>query len=369
MASVMGMAILSSNSLQAEASSSQDQVVQADALAESGINLVMYYLQNLNDNTKCPAGLSGLAVGPSTYTQTAVSLGSTVSGTFNLSVTHPSINRYQIISTGKSSSSGVQRSLTVTTDVNYFAYGLSVPNISSGTNWTIPASVSIVGDLFSSGSIVNNGSVSGSIYSVSTSGSGNTGLIQSLLNVVSATLVPTTAAVNHYTTYTYNGGTYTAGVLVLPQSNVTLGPTALNPAGVYVAATTLDITGNVKVNGTLVCSTGATLRIAGTGNTITPVAGFPALVVDGNLSFKAVNATLDINGLTYLGGVINRTSGQAGCKLNITGGLLFASNSPALDSGVTTSIKFDRTKTAVTTLTSGATKPAPANISIVSWKN
>ena len=50
------------------------------ALAESGINLAMYYLQNLNDNTKCPAGLSGLAVGASSYTQNAVSLGAARAG-------------------------------------------------------------------------------------------------------------------------------------------------------------------------------------------------------------------------------------------------------------------------------------------------
>jgi hypothetical protein len=296
-ASVMGIAILSSNTLQAEASSNQDAVVQADALAESGVNLVMYYLQNLTDNTKCPAGLSGLAVNGISYTQTAVSLGASVKGTFDLQVAHPSTNRYTITSTGKSSVSNVTRKLVVTADVNYFAYGIAAPNIPSGGSWTIPAGTSIIGDVYASGSIVNNGSISGAIYSVAASGSGSSGLIQTLLNVVTATLVPTVANVNHYATYTYNGGLYTAGVLLLPQSNVTLGPTALNPAGVYVAATTLDITGNVKVNGTLVCSTGATLRVQGTGNTITPISGFPALVVDGNITFKANNSTLDVSGL------------------------------------------------------------------------
>lgn len=371
-ASVMGMAILSSNTLQAEASSSQDQVAQADALAESGVNLVMYYLQNLNDNTKCPAALSAMNVNGPAYTQTSVSLGSSVKGTFDLQVSHPSTNRYTITSTGKSTATaaGVSRKLTVTTDVNYFAYGMSAPNISSGGGFTIPAATTIIGDLYASGSIVNNGNVTGTVYATSTSGSGNCGLIKTLLNVVTATLVPTVASVNHYVTYTYNGGTYTAGVLLLPQSNVTLGPSPLNPAGVYVAATTLDITGNVKINGTLVCSTGATLRVQGTGNTITPTAGFPALVVDGNLTFKANNSTLDIYGLTYLGGTVNRSSSPTGCKLNITGSLLLAgSSTPTLDSAVAIQVAYDRTKSSVTTLTSGATKPAPASVSIVSWRN
>lgn len=370
-ASVMGMAILSSNALQAEASSSQDQVAQADALAESGVNLVMYYLQNLNDSTKCPAGLSSMNVNGPAYTQTGVSLGSSVKGTIDLQVSRTATNRYAITSTGKSTATaaGVSRKLTVTTDVNYFAYGISAPNISSGS-LTIPAATSIIGDLYASAAIVNNGSISGSVFATSTSGSGNTGLIQTLLNVVTATLVPTVANVNHYVTYTYNGGTYTAGVLLLPQSNVTLGPSPLNPAGVYVAATTLDITGNVKINGTLVCSTGATLRVQGTGNSITPVAGFPALVVDGNLTLKGNNAAIDISGLTYLGGTINRSASPTGCKVNITGSLLLAGTSaPTLDAAVAIQISYDRTKSSVTTLSTAAAKPAPASVSIVSWKN
>ena len=241
-ASVMGMAILSSNALQAEASSSQDQVAQADALAESGVNLVMYYLQNLNDNTKCPATLASMNVNGPAYTQTGVSLGSSVQGTIDLQVSRTATNRYAITSTGKSTATaaGVSRKLTVTTDVNYFAYGISAPNISSGGSFTIPATMTILGDLYAAGAIVNNGTISGTVYATSTSGSGNCGLIQTLLNVVTATLVPTVSSVNHYVTYTYNGGVYTAGVLLLPQSNVTLGPSPLNPAGVYVAATTLD---------------------------------------------------------------------------------------------------------------------------------
>jgi len=371
-ASVMGMAILSSSALQAEAANNQDQVAQADALAESGVNVAMYYLQNLNDNTKCPAAIASLGIGVGNYTVSNVSLGASVNGTYTIVITRPSANRYQIVSTGKATATtpGVNRSLTVVADVNYFAYGMSAANVSSSGSWTIPASYSITGDLYTTGSVVNNGTVSGAVYSVAASGSGSTGLIKSLLNVVVATLTPTTASVNHYLTYTYNGSTYTSGLLLLPQSNVTLGPTGSNPAGVYYATALLDITGNVKINGTLVCSTGATLRVSGTGNSITPAAGFPALVVDGDVKFNANNAVLDLNGLVFLGGNINRSGAQTGCKLNITGSLLLGTTgTPALDSAVAVAVKYDRTKSAVTTLTSGATKPAPSSISIVSWKN
>jgi hypothetical protein len=151
---------------------------------------------------------------------------------------------------------------------------------------------------------------------------------------------------------------------------VTLGPTALNPAGVYVSAIGLDLTGNVKINGTLVCSTGGTLRVSGSGNIITPVAGFPALVVDGDLKFKANNASLDLNGLVFIGKGVTRSSSPTGCKLNIIGALLLGSTStPSLDSEVAIHVKYDRIKSSVNTLTSGVANSPPASVSIVSWKN
>src|SRR5258705_1476248 len=88
-ATVMGMAILASNTLQAEASANQDHAWQADAMAESGVNLGLYYLQNLGDSdpTKCPAGVSSLGVPPPSntpYTKNNVSLGATTDGRFDL---------------------------------------------------------------------------------------------------------------------------------------------------------------------------------------------------------------------------------------------------------------------------------------------
>jgi hypothetical protein len=369
-ASVMGIAILSSNALQVEASTNQDKAVQADALSESGVNLAMYYLQNISDSSKCPAGLSGLAVNGTPYTSLNNSLGASVSGTFDIQVSHTSTNQYKIVSIGKATVSGstIKRTITGTVDLNYYGYGISAPNISAGS-WTIPAGTTIVGDVYSNTSVVNNGSISGNLYASSSSGTGSTGLLKSLTSVISSTLIPTTATVNHYVTYTYNGGIYTAGTILSPQSNVTLGTTVTNPAGIYVCATTLDITGNFKVNGTLVVSTGGSLRIQGTGNSITPVSGFPAQVVDGDIIFKANNAAVDLNGLTFLGGSVKRSASQTGCKLNVTGALLCPSITNTFDGAVTTTIKYDRTKASVTTLVSGSTKPTPSSVSIVSWKN
>jgi hypothetical protein len=67
---------------------------------------------------------------------------------------------------------------------------------------------------------------------------------------------------------------------------------------------------------------------------------------------------------------VNRAASQTGCKLNVTGSLLLGATSvPTLDSAVAIAIKYDRTKTAVTTLSTSSTKAAPASVSLVTWKN
>ena len=60
----------------------------------------------------------------------------------------------------------------------------------------------------------------------------------------------------------------------------------------------------------------------------------------------------------------------AGFAITVTGSLLLGTtNTPTLDSAIAVSVKYDRTKASVTTLTSGAAKPAPSSVSIISWKN
>jgi hypothetical protein len=209
--------------------------------------------------------------------------------------------------------------------------------------------------------------VTGTIYTTSGGGTGVAGAIKSLTSAIGVPVVPSTLTVNHYTTYTYNGLIYTAGTLVLPPAaGTTLNPTPLNPAGVYVYVGTLDLNGNVTINGTLVVR--GTLRVKNAGNVINPQSGFPAAVIDSNISFNANNSVLTANGLTYLGGVVNRTLGWTGCSLSVNGGLLLAGPAPTIDSNVVVQVNFDNKKTAVSTL-ADPTKTAPASVTIVSWKN
>src|SRR5438876_848769 len=99
-ASVMGLALLSSAALQSAATRNQDLVVQADGLAESGINLGTYWVQNLADASKCPAAVSGLAVGAKTN-QNNLTV-KNVPGKIKVTVERLSYNRFQITAVGKS---------------------------------------------------------------------------------------------------------------------------------------------------------------------------------------------------------------------------------------------------------------------------
>jgi hypothetical protein len=383
-AAVMGMALLSSNTLQVQASNNQDQVLQADALAESGINLALYWLQNITDGNKCPGSVSSLGVGNKSD-KNDNNLGNGVPGTFDISITRLSHNRYQVTSTGRAraasggSSNAVQRTLTAQADLNYFGYAWSVTNMTSGS-LTIPSNTTILGDVFASVPVTNNGNVTGSVYAPTSGGGGGGGLLGGLLggvlnlvNDVVATLLPSPSTVNKYPSYSYNGRTYNATQIssLFPISNVTYNPDPnTNPAGVFYHSGSLTLAGNVHINGSLVLTNGGSLQVQNTNNSITQnLPNFPALVAEGDITFTGSNAAIDINGLTYIGGRTSRSLGWTGCVLNITGTLLAGGTTTSLDSGVTTTIKYDRVKSNVPSLVTGGDKPAPTSLTVVYWKN
>jgi hypothetical protein len=367
-ASVLGLAILSSSTLQSEASGNQDLGVHADGMAESAVAVGLYYHHNLNDSTKCP--MPTLANPGGTYTKTGQSLGSGVPGTYDLTVKRLSDTRYTVTGTGNATApwGTISRTLTTNVDVNYFPYALCATNASTLLTSTLPAVTSsggttITGDVYSNGPITCNATVTGNVYG----GGLLTGIVKSVTGVL-FTLVPTTANANHYTTYYYNGVKYTAQTIVLVTDIPATPNVTTNPAGVYVCSGSLDLTGNNKITGTVVTSGGA-LRISGTGNSITPTPGFPAAVVDTDITFKATGSTVDIQGLTYIGGKVTRSGAYTGCKLNVTGALLYGGTSNiSLDSTIAVTLKYDRAKAAVPSLLTSGT-PQPTSVSIVSWKN
>lgn len=372
-ATVMGMAILASNTLQAEASANQDQAWQADAMAESGINLGLYYLQNLgsSDTTKCPAAVSALAVPPPSntpYSASNVTLGASTAGRFDLAIDRLSRYRYSVAATGRSAASGgVSRKMAATVDVNYYGYGLIATNPTTGS-LLIPASTTVIGDVYSSIPVVNNGTITGTVYASGVSGSGSGGLLGSVLGLVAGLLSPSTSNVNHYTTYTYNGSLGTGELIVLGTlDNVTKAPSALNPAGVFYTAGNLTLGSNVKITGTVVTQ-GGQLRVNGPGNSITAMDAMPAVVSDQDISYRTSNASLDVDGMVYTGGRISRSGAYTGDTLTVNGGLIFGGTTVSIDSNITTKVRYDRARMSVKGFDTRG-DPPPTSVSIVSFTN
>src|SRR5512145_2184762 len=69
-AAVLALSLLYSSTLQAKAATGRTAVVQAELLAESGLNRATYYIFNQKDPAKCPFTL---AIG-ATYSESSVSL-------------------------------------------------------------------------------------------------------------------------------------------------------------------------------------------------------------------------------------------------------------------------------------------------------
>lgn len=364
-ASVMGMAVLSSQTLQTTACASADRAAQADALAESGLNLGLYYLQNLNDSTKCPS-----TVGSASYRQSGISLGSAVNGTCDLTIAYNSrVNptRYTLTSVGSTTGgTAISRTLTATVDVNYFGYGMMLWNTSSST--TLPLNVSVTGDVLALASVQNNGTIVGTLYSNAVSGSG-TATSTRTTSGINYTPVPSTVA-HYYPLYAHykDGKSYSpTSILTTSLSSTTLTTNAIsNPAGIHYRSGDLTLAGNVKITGTLVVT--GKLYVSGTGNSITSTSHYPALIVDSDINFMASGAQLDVTGLVYTGAKVGKSSSVTSGKLNITGALLAAGGSSAFDPLVQVNIKYDRARASVPSLTNLA-RPAPTSVSIINWKN
>jgi hypothetical protein len=396
-ASVLGLALLSSAALQSAATRNQDLVIQADGLAESGINLATYWVQNLADSNKCPSNVANLAIGGK-YNQTGVTF-KNVPGKVKVTVERLTYNRFQVTAVGKSDDSGgqgVNRSLTAQVDANYYGYAISATNLGSG-NLVIPATTVITGDIFSTVpvTLATGATVNGEIFDAPASGGGGGGgggllggllggvvnLLTGTLNAVIATLVPTPATANHYLTYSYNNKTYAAREITATSlKNTTLTPDANNPLGIFYHKGTLTLEGGAKVNGTLVIKDVAggllglgadpgVLRVKNQANAIAQSApNYPALLADSDVSFESQNATLDVAGLAYTGGRVTHNGNVTGSVLNIVGGLLFGGPTASLDSNVTTRLTYNRVRNSVPSLVTTAT-PAPTSVTVVYWKN
>lgn len=358
LASVLGFAMLSSSALDAQVAQNSNQAKSADYLAESAVQAALFYLQY---PSKLPPGW---ALQPGSYIHTVnQNLGEDVGGTFDLIVKEtPTRNQYTIQALGRGSPASPPRVIEATARV---ARAKITAANHHGGSITIPVRTTITGPVLARGSITNN------------SGIALTSAIDTSL-LASAYEVPAATKVNYYGATSPDGkylcpdGTvgYAQKIttsLVLPAVNDN------NPGRVFIWDNTLSpdlvVTSPIAINGTLVVK-GGSLSIRTSGVSITPVHGYPALIVEQDLNMYRTNAALTVNGVTYVGRNLTWTQlfgANTGSSLTIKGALIMPSSSTigTPGSGGATTIEFVEENVPVPDVSS-TLQPA-TSVTVLSW--
>jgi hypothetical protein len=334
--SVMGYAMLSSSMLQKSVYGNAGRAAAADGLAESGVNLAMYYLTHPNSipgGGTYWAGTGGADV----------ALGS-LTGTINVAVTTAGTDgrTYEIVSIGKSGGTdSVSRTLRCRVQSNKYVvrHGALFNTIV-----TLPYNAIIEGDVATNGRL--NLSTLGLVSTV-VNGSGFATLYTANPKprdgfkpfYATPVLAPATSDVNTYHTYRYNGVTYSAEQLLVASLvgvqgvvTKTVSPGS-NPLGVFYVIGNTALLDNVTIEGTLIVE--GNLTIQGNNITITPREGMPALIVTGYMEVQqpigVAPRTITLNGVTYIGNQLRGTGAAyspINTTLNINGALIVPGGTP-----------------------------------------
>ena len=370
-ATIMGFVMLSSATLQNRAGANQSKLVDAEYLAESGINIAMYYIQypdrapSLNADGYWPGTGGELDMGDGAKLTIGVTRDPVDDCGFEVT-TSVSIGEAQ--DTRISRNAGARLYLRKRFDVTRAAAFNTDTQISAGTT--------IGGDVYTSKNLALKTGVP--LPVINGRGYCKTASVGSLFTAplggfrtASPPLpgAPTLAAIDLYQDYKYgqqryNCSTISSGTL---SNETTLGPTEINPAGVYYADHTLQIDSNVTINGTLVVLGGVNVR--GSNIVINPKPGFPALIVTGILDIDRTLKGLTVNGTCYVGQQI-RGSGTTPISTNLStftvnGGLLVGLETgapfPTTGYNIKTSVIFDAAKVSPLAL------KVPSGVSVLRW--
>jgi hypothetical protein len=327
-ATILAWAILSGSAIQSQISTNGINAAVADAQAESGVHLAMYYLLNpqyspVNLQSATPVTL-GSGITFASTTQPA----NPIPGNCSVTVQQTGTNQYYVTSTGSSAGSGfgggaITRAVGAQVQVNT-AYLIQQAT-------TFNCAVTITGGFTVKGSpdairssqavtISAGNTVTGNIRALSESGSFSGG---SLLPAPASPPAPTSADLHDYSQpYSYQGVTYTPVKLGSATiSGSTLGPTAGNPLGIFWYNGDVFLAGGETINGTLAVKNG-NLWLSGANNTVNPQSLMPAVVIDKQLETTLTNTGLTANGVVYAGTGLKAIGGSPNVTLTINGSLL-----------------------------------------------
>jgi len=176
----------------------------------------------------------------------------------------------------------------------------------TGNDTTLWDGISVNGDVYCNGTLVNGGAIDGDAFANALSGSGISGQLKPIADL---SLDWPRVTVADFTTYyaTQNIGTGTI-------SGQTFGP--YSPVRVCYRNGNLVIAGNVRIEGMLVVD--GDLVVQGNANTITAAKKLPALLVTGDLVVSS-SGDLDVDGLAVINGGVQVSAGDG--NIQVLGGL------------------------------------------------
>jgi Tfp pilus assembly protein PilX len=393
---ILSYSMLASATLSNRAGANQAKATSAEFLAESGVNLAMYYLQYPERAPGYPSNPSTISSGSWYWpgTNGAIALNNSLSGTVSVTVTPATSGgsaipwTYEVVSTGNS---GGSNPITRTTGARVYVRNeyqvkhAAVFNASVG----LPSYMNVQGDVWAAGTFgLKLGTpapgVTGTVYCT---GKSSGVLWLSFSNPVYPTPfnnLPAPSAgtngLNTYATYKYNDVTYSRKTLSSGSINagdIPATPAADNPAGIYYFnGGTLALNDDVVINGTLIVE--GSVQMKGVNVVINPQPGFPGLVVTNTLEiFQAASLqpakNLTVNGVCYIGTLLKSNGAtplpaSSVSWFKVNGALLSGQTSPsaslfATGYNVTTTVKPVAVQ--VPDLTSNYR--VPVGISVVRW--
>jgi hypothetical protein len=362
LASLIGMAMLASASLQESIASNTARGVAADYIAESAVQTASFYLQN---PAKMPAAWK-LQAGYALYVRGATISG--VTGSFDADATLSSTvpDQYLIHAVGYSGGA-TNASRTETSTIQLVRAQPTYAAVFGAGTTTIQK-----GYTFNNAQVLTSGTISLQNGSTISMGIDST-------PASSDFAVPTTGGINYYGgplgTYTMSDGTIGHPLVVAGGTVTSLpnpDPLGINPGHVVYSLLPLTLTssGAINFNGTLVVRgnafTASPLGSASTQVQITPITGFPAVVTEQKLIIGGKNVGLKLNGAVWAGtGISWSGATTAGSTLIINGALLLPGGATLGSPVVSGSATINYTPVTVSNMTTAA-QPI-IGIKIASW--
>ncbi len=309
-AGVLAFGMAAASTMRTRVAQSAASRQQAQYLAESGLNLSIYYLKHPKAS---PVGVGFGENGNVHYRGEPSITVNGVPGTIATVVTNPANGDFSITSTGTFDGQTATATAKVTLKKSkLLTYAAYMAGTVKPSNRTI-----ITGGLITNGSLQQTvaGQVTG-LISTLTSGSSS--------DVASTDFDYPVSLLHYLPTYYYKGREYTAKVVSSPDWNggAMSDVSSSNPLNIWYFRHGVKIKSTATITGTIVVPAGTDLEIDA-NLTAAPKGAFPSLVVPDNVVLTRDFLNVTVNGIAYIGNQV-KVNGTLGffSTLNFNGSLM-----------------------------------------------